>query len=80
MTGESFIKLMESCGFVDISEIYSDGFDGTLPPYSIARPFQKEIVRYYGVSALIPNLNTSGDFSVPNPVIIHFTKLKEINQ
>jgi len=65
---EKIKKSLKNYGFVDI-EINSGLPDATLLPYSNIRPFQKEKVRYFGITAIIPDMIITGR-SCAKPVII----------
>ncbi len=73
---EKFKKMLENGGFVDI-EFNSGIPDATLLPYSNIRPFQKEKVRYFGITAIIPEL-ILGDNPAKEPVIITCEREEEI--
>jgi len=53
---EIYTKVLEDSGFKDITYDRKTGFCGTLLPYSNIRPFQKEKIRYYNITAIITKL------------------------
>ena len=76
---DRFLQVLSYYDFKDIVFNKTDGFCGTLLPYSNIRPFQKETIRYYNIEAIQPKLIFSS-LDKKEPVNIICEKEEKINE
>jgi hypothetical protein len=70
---EGTSKTLKKAGMVDITYDNINLFCGTLLPFSSIRPFQKEKIRYYGITGVVAALIYSS-FDKMYPIDITYIK------
>ena len=54
---KTITKQLSSMGFIDIKINNNWSIDASLPAHSNIKPFQKENIRYYGITSITPSFD-----------------------